>query len=266
MRKLMVSCVVLGLAVGLWGCDDRGHEAGVAAVKPPAHSGEFQAGEFHNDVMLAFERRAPLSSIPSMQWDEWLETTLNSMEEVCVARDIPFDREETSRHIVELAAVFGKLKETTGIDPGMLRESATPEADLKILVGQLRDWKAIDAKTAEAVSQFDVTHAAERARSIEDPGLHELFDIGVASKEFWTSYEKRTPVVRSDEDPPCKSCFRGATLSDFIGGLIGRIVCGHDPICVSTLAAAASLIFVDDSGYYGPVGIWPPGWWPPNLP
>src|SRR5712672_4577869 len=102
MRKVSWVCVAILLGLGLSGCDERAHEGGVAVVKPPVRSGELHAGELHNDVMSAFEQRAPLESIPSMQWDEWLETTLNSMEDVCAARDLPFNREASSRHIVEM--------------------------------------------------------------------------------------------------------------------------------------------------------------------
>lgn len=270
MRKPLLFCV-LALGLGLWGCGDREHEGGVAVVKPPVHTGELQAGEFHNDVMAAFEERAPLQAIPSMQWDEWMETTLNSMEEVCAARDIPFDRAETSRHIVQLVKVFGALEEATGIEPGMLRASPSPETDLNRLVTQLESWKLIDRKTAATLSEFRADDAAgARAESVTDAALRDLFRIGASSREFWLIHERNTrsrPLASPDDGGiPCKKCNAGATISDFLGGIIGRIICGGSRTCPMMMAAAASLLYNMGSGYCNdhPCGF--QNWFPPVLP
>ena len=258
MRKPMLVLLSLVLAVVMWGCGDRGHESGGSPVSPPVHTGEINPGELHNEVMMAFQKRAPLESIPSMQWDGWLETTLNSMEEVFVAHDIPFDRAEMSQHIVQLTRIFGAIYQATGIDPGNLRESETPEADMSRIVAQLETWKLIDHKTATTVLEFRVDEAAgARAEGITDAALRDVFRIGASSREFWLAHEKRTPIERlgdSDWDPPCKKCMRGATISDYLGGVIGRILCGGSAACRAAMAAAASLLYnmvSTDDGPYG---------------
>jgi hypothetical protein len=269
MRKPFVVFLAVALALVLWGCGDRSHEGGGSPVSPPVHTGELRAGELHNEVMLAFERRAPLESIPSMQWDEWLETTLNSMEEVSVAHDIQFDREETARHIVQLVKVFNAIRQATGIDPGMLRESKSPESDMTRIVEQMERWKLIDSKTAATLSEFQVDDAAgARAESITDASLRDVFRIGASSREFWMSRNVRTPVSMSgpsDGDPPCKKCNLGSTISDYLGGVVGRLICGSDPMCRVMMAAAASLVYNLATGYCNdhPCGF--DNWWPPVI-
>jgi len=269
MRKPCVVLLSLMLAVVLWGCGDRGHESGGSPVNPPVHTGELQSGDIHNEVMTAFEERAPLESIPSMQWDEWLDTVLSSMEEVAVAHDIPFDREEMSQHVVQLVKVFNAIHEATGIDPGMLRASQTPESDMNRIVAQMETWKVIDGKTAATLLEFRVDDAAEeRAESVTDTSLRDVFRIGASSREFWLDHEKKTPVQRSgpsDGDPPCKKCNPGATISDFLGGAIGRLICGGDRTCAAMMAAAASLVYNIATGYCEnhPCGGDPGGWWGP---
>lgn len=257
------------LVLGVWGCDERTHENGTAVVNPPVRTGEMQVGELHNDVMRAFEKQAPLESIPSMSWDTWLETTLNSMEDVSATHDLPFNREETAQHIVELVKVFGALKQKTGIDPGMLRTSTTPEADMGRIIAQMEAWKMIDRKTAATLMEFRVDdRAGARAESVTDAALRDLFRIGASSREFWLIHDPRTPVQPSadpDDGTPCKRCNVGATISDFIGGMVGRIFCGTDLTCPAMMAAAASLIYNMVTGYCddhpcGPINGWPLGW------
>src|SRR5262245_55123239 len=269
MRKIIFVSLILGVGVGLWGCTDRQPNHATSLVTPPVRTGEVHAGEVHNEMMHAFERRASLESISSMSWDQWLETTLNSMEEVYVAHDIPFDRAEATQHIEQLVKIFGALKQATGIEPGMLRESETPEADMGRLVGQLEKWKMIDKKTAATMLEFRVdANAAARAESITDAALRDVFRIGASSREFWMSREPRTPVQRLEaEDPPCKRCSIGSTISDYLGGMAGRLICGGDPACRGALAAAASLLYNLATNYCDnhPCGFdsfWPPVIWP----
>jgi len=269
MRKPFLVFLSVALALVLWGCGDRSHEGGGSPVNPPVHTGELNVGELHNEVMLAFESRASLESIPSMQWDEWLETTLNSMEEVSVAHDIPFDREETTRHIMQLVKVFGAIRRETGIDPGMLRESKTPESDMNRIVAQMETWKLIDRKTASTLSTFRVDDAASaRAESITDASLRDVFRIGASSREFWMSHDVRTPVLMSggsDEDPVCKKCNVGSTISDFLGGVIGRLICGGDPACRAMIAAASSMLYNLATGYCNDHPCGDDYGWPPAI-
>jgi len=106
-----------------------------------------------------------------MNWEQWLETTLNSMEEVYAAHDIAFDRDEAARHIEQMVKIFGALKQATGIEPGMLRASETPEADLERLVGQLETWKMIDRKTA---AKDEAEGRLERAKRSLDLAHNQL--------------------------------------------------------------------------------------------
>lgn len=271
MRKPCLVLLSLVLAVVLWGCGDRGHESGGSPVNPPVHTGELQSGDIHNEVMSAFEERAPLESIPSMEWDEWLDTVLNSMEEVAVEHDIPFDREEMSKHVVQLVKVFNAIHQATGIDPGMLRASKTPESDMGVILTQMQTWKLIDKRTVAELSSFKADDAAQaRAESITDASLRDVFQIGASSREFWLSHEKTIPIQRlgADEDPPCKKCSPGATLSDFLGGAIGHIICLGDRTCAAMMAAAASLVYNIATGYCNnhPCGGDPGGWWGPINP
>lgn len=269
MRKIIfVSCLV-AVGVALWGCAERAHKSDISPVAPPARGGEIHAGELHNEIMQAFESRASLESISSMNWEEWLETTLNSMEEVYGAHDIPFDREGMSEHIVQMVKIFGALKQATGIEPGMLRASETPQEDLNRLVGQLEKWKLVDRKTAATMLEFRVDErASARAESISDAALRDVFRIGASSREFWISHERRTPIQTNDGDePPCKKCSFGSTISDYFGGLVGRLVCGGDPACRAGMAGAASLLYNLATGYCDnhPCGFdnfWPPVIWP----
>ncbi|HKW15359.1 MAG TPA: hypothetical protein VJS69_12800 [Candidatus Krumholzibacteria bacterium] len=266
MRKPMLVLLSLVLAVVMWGCGDRGHESGGSPVNPPVHTGEVDPGELHNEVMMAFQKRAPLESIPSMQWDEWLETTLNSMEEVCVTHDIPFDREEMSKHIVQLVKLFGAIHRVTGIDPGNLRNSEDPMRDFGRVITQMQTWNVIDKKMAAEVLTFRVDDAARaRAEAITDASLRDVFRIGASSREFWLAHEKRTPIEAlgaSDGEPPCKKCRMGSAISDFLGGMVGRLMCGGDRTCRAMVAAASSLLFDLATGYCltHPCG---DGWIPP---
>ncbi|HET6462356.1 MAG TPA: hypothetical protein VFH33_01025 [Candidatus Krumholzibacteria bacterium] len=271
MRKIIFVSMLVLVGVVLWGCGDRAHKSDTSPVAPPVRGGELHAGELHNEMMQAFESRAPLESISSMNWEQWLETTLNSMEDVYVAHDIPFDREAMSQHIVQMVKIFGALKQATGIEPGMLRASETPEADLSRLVGQLEKWKLVDKKTAATMLEFRVDdRAAARAESITDGALRDVFRIGASSREFWILHERRTPVqttLSDTEDPPCKKCSIGSTVSDYLGGLVGRLICGGDPACRAGMAAAASLLYNLATGYCDnhPCGFdnfWPPVIWP----
>lgn len=269
MRKIIFVSLVLAVGAGLWGCADRKTDESSSLVTPPVRTGEIHAGELHNEIMHAFETRAPLESIPSMNWEQWLETTLNSMEEVYAAHDIAFDRDEAARHIEQMVKIFGALKQATGIEPGMLRASETPEADLERLVGQLETWKMIDRKTAATMLEFRVdAGAAARAESITDAALRDVFRIGASSREFWIQHEQRTPVQALEaDDTPCKRCNIGSTVSDYLGGMVGRLICGGDPACRVALAAAASLLYNLATGYCDnhPCGFdnfWPPVIWP----
>ena len=268
MRKIIFVLLVVGVGGVLWGCADRTNQSDTSLVTPPVRNGEIHAGELHNEIMESFESHASLESVTSMGWDEWLETTLNSMEEVYAAHDIPFERAAMSAHVVQLVKIFDALKRTTGIDPGMLRASETPEADLGTLVGQLEKWKLIDSKTAATVLEFRFDDsAAARAESITDAALRDVFRIGASSREFWMLHERRTPIDQSlldTEDGPCKKCSFGSTFSDYLGGLVGRLICGGDPVCRAALAAAASLIYNVTSGYCNThlCDFWPPVLWP----
>jgi hypothetical protein len=246
MRKQLLVCMVLGL--GLWtaACNDRQHVEDVATTPP------VQAGEFHNEVLTAFNERAPLTSVPGMTWDQWLETTLSSMEAVSAAHDIPFDRDQTTQAVTKLASAFHSLEEITGIDPGMLHESKTPEADLPKLLAQLEAWKLVDSTTTEALSDFTPATAALRARTTTDPALREILEIGAASGEFWSHLGKEhagPSISPPDDESPCKHCNLGSVLADILGGVIGRIICGNDPLCPMQTAAAASMIYNMATGY-----------------
>jgi hypothetical protein len=269
MRKTFVALLAMASAVVLWGCGDRSHPGGDSPVTPPVHTGEIEPGELHNEVMMAFQERAPLESISSMQFDEWLETTLNSMEEVSVAHDIPFDREEMSKHIVQLVKIFGAIHEVTGIDPGMLRESKTPEIDMMRIVSQMETWKLIDRRTAATLAEFRVDDTADaRAEAVTDAALRDVFRIGASSREFWLAHEKATPIQQSgpSDDPPCKKCNAGSTISDFLGGVIGRLTCGGDRTCAAMMAATASLVYNIATGYCNDHPCGYDGWWPPLNP
>lgn len=262
MRKQLLVCMVLGLGLGIAGCDDRQHVEGVAASKP------VNAGEFHNEVLTAFNQRAPLTSVTAMTWDQWLGTALSSMEEVSTSRDLPFDRDEAALEMAKLASAFHSLEEATGIDPGMLHESKTPEADLAKLLAQLEEWNLIDSTTTKAVSGFTPATAAARAAGTTDPGLRELFEIGAASAEFWSHPDKEhagPSISPPGDEAPCKRCNMGSVIADYLGGIIGRIICGNDPMCPMQTAAAASMIFNLATGYCNdhPCG-WE-SWMPPYV-
>jgi hypothetical protein len=168
-----------------------------------------------------------------------------------------------------LVTVFGAIRKATGIDPSMLRDSAAPENGMSRVISQLATWKVVDAKTAEMLSAFRVdADAAARAESITDTSLRDVFRIGASSREFWIAHEARTPISLSgsDGDPPCKKCDQGATISDYLGGVVGRLICGGDRTCAVMMAAASSLFFNQALGYCNdhPCG-WP-WWWPPLNP
>src|SRR5678810_1486947 len=92
MRKIIFVSLVLAVGAGLWGCADRKTDESSSLVTPPVRTGEIHAGELHNEIMHAFETRASLESIPSMNWEQWLETTLNSMDCLLYTSDAADER------------------------------------------------------------------------------------------------------------------------------------------------------------------------------
>lgn len=245
MQKQMLIVTVVALGLGVTGCEDRQPEEGVTAVEKTVST-----GELHNEVLTAFNQRVELSSVPGLEWEEWLESALASMEEVSAARGLPFDRDVATAEIVGLTKVFHELEKATGISPGMLRESTTPEKDFAAIVAQLETWKLLAPDKAQALSQFKVDSADESAHAATDPDVREFFELGAYSAVFWKGAAKQpgAQVAAPTDGLHCRGCF-GSVLSDMLGAVIGRIVCGNDPLCPMRTSAAASILFNMSTGY-----------------
>jgi len=246
MRERTIIGILAVLALVLGGCDEKPRNENVSGIQS-GNGPTVSAGQFHNEVLAAFEKRAPLDSVTGMRWEEWQETILASIEEASAAHDIPFDREQTLSEMENLLRAFHALETATGVDPGMLHTSESPEADFAILVGQLREWKLIDERTRRSLVELNLDESAARASATTDEEMRDVYDIGAASREFWAEQAKKKDIgpriVPPDEDQPCKVCQYGSALSDMLGAVVGRFFCLGEPNCPARTAAMASLIF-----------------------